>query len=253
MSIESLYTNFYNYIANITTKKDLCNFKSNPNVTAILEHMTFDFGRQYLELILRKTPIPPETIKKYCDQNDLYGGGIKFDYFVDESLPVMKTSSSNFRYLFHAHLIMSYIGEKAGVQNIVEVGAGYGGLYLALAALAPLYKVKIANYHMVDLPAISELQQQYLKPFVKGDSKLHFHNAFLFGGDIENENLFLISNYCFSEISSENQKKYVDILFPKVKHGFMAWNFIPLYYFGFNTTQEEEYPKTGHYNKYVYF
>jgi hypothetical protein len=33
----------------------------------------------------------------------------------------------------------------------------------------------------------------------------------------------------------------------------MAWNWIPLYDFGFPVREEIEYPKTGGYNKYIYF
>jgi hypothetical protein len=65
--------------------------------------------------------------------------------------------------------------------------------------------------------------------------------------------MFIISNYCFSEISEEFQKKYIDILFPKVSHGFMAWNMIPTYNFGFKFSEEDEYPKTGEFNKYLRF
>ena len=46
---------------------------------------------------------------------------------------------------------------------------------------------------------------------------------------------------------------YIKTLFPKVQHGFMAWNMIPIYDFGFKYTIEDEYPKTGDFNKYVYF
>jgi hypothetical protein len=65
--------------------------------------------------------------------------------------------------------------------------------------------------------------------------------------------MFLVSNYCFSEISTEFQKKYIDTLFPKISHGFMAWNNSPTYYFGFEIKEEIEYPKTGNFNRYVYF
>ena len=79
-------------------------------------------------------------------------------------------------------------------------------------------------------------------------------DASTFGKNIDKNNMFLISNYCFSEVSSEYQKEYITHLFPKVVHGFMAWNCIELYNFGFNIRVEEERPNTGgKYNKYVYF
>lgn len=47
------------------------------------------------------------------------------------------------------------------------------------------------------------------------------YGAFDHGSNIQKENMFLISNYCFSEISQENRNKYVEILFPKVLHVFL--------------------------------
>ena len=83
---------------------------------------------------------------------------------------------------------------------------------------------------------------------------IEFIDASSFGSNIECNNMFLISNYCFSEISKENQNSYRQILFPKIKHGFIAWNMIPVYDFGFHTNIESEIPNTGgHMNKYVYF
>ena len=76
---------------------------------------------------------------------------------------------------------------------------------------------------------------------------------------MSSSNLFLISNYSFSEIESEHQKGYIKYLFPKVSHGFIIWNHIALYDFGFKVTIEDEYPLTSNNpnpllnNKYVYF
>ena len=78
-------------------------------------------------------------------------------------------------------------------------------------------------------------------------------NSNTFGNDIKKENLFLISNYCFSEIESHLQQKYIDILFPKILHGFMIWNLIPFFNFGFETEIKVEIPCTGGGNKYIYF
>ena len=86
------------------------------------------------------------------------------------------------------------------------------------------------------------------------EANIYCVDAEMCGKNIDRNNMFLISNYCFSEISPEYQKEYITHLFPKVTHGFMAWNHIKPYDFGFNTRIEEERPKTGGiYNKYIYF
>ena len=47
-----------------------------------------------------------------------------------------------------------------------------------------------------------------------------------------NKNSFLISNYAFSEISTDIQKQYIkNVINPYVDKGFVLWNHMPLYQF----------------------
>lgn len=241
-----MYNNFTNYINNITQKNDLSNFKSNSNVTGILEHVSFDLGYMYLNYIKALTTLSDEQIISYCQKNDKIGGGMKYDY------GLVTTSPSNLRYLLHSHLILSHMKKlDLNEVKIVEVGGGYGGLCLALNELSHLYNINIKKYYIVDLPDISKLQKLYLSKL--NMDNVEFYSAYSYGADINDNNLFLISNYCFSEIHQRHQKEYMRLLFPKILHGFMVWNWISLYYFGFNITEEQEYPLTGQYNKYIYF
>ena len=93
----------------------------------------------------------------------------------------------------------------------------------------------------------------YLSNFNNCIGNVEFIDSKTFGSSITATNLFLISNYCFSEIDTYLQSMYIKMLFPKVSHGFMAWNFIPIYNFGFIYKEEDEYPLTGEGNKYIYF
>jgi hypothetical protein len=102
------------------------------------------------------------------------------------------------------------------------------------------------------LPNPLKLQRLYLSK-ASASLNVNFVDASSYGEQIGNKDLFLISNYCFSEISSENQKGYIQNLFPKVSHGFMTWNFIPVYNFKPDIKVEAEYPLTGRDNKYIYF
>ncbi len=248
MAIEDLYMRFCNYI----NKNDLQQFKYDDNVTYMLEHVTFDIGIQYLNYIFKEPLLTVSDIIKYCELNDTIGGGIKYNY------NFITTSPSNFRYIFHSHLILSHI-KRLGLNNLnlVEVGCGYGGLCLALNYFSKVYGITINKYHLVDLGPINQLQKFYLQ-YHDIYFDLKFHDANYFGKDIDDNNLFLVSNYCFSEISKQNQEQYITHLIPKVSHGFMAWNHIPTYNFGFEYTEELEYPLTcsshnPYLNKYVYF
>ena len=245
--MSDLYIQFTNYVHNIIKNKNIDNFKSNNNVTYMLEHVSFEQGQSYLQYIKDIcNTFTEDDIIRYCKENDKYGGGVKYDF------GFIVTSPSNFRYILHAHLILTHMkSNNMNDVNIVEVGCGYGGLCLAIHSFSKLYNINILCYNLIDLPDISNLQKMYLSNFNMND--LTYHSSYEYGANITNDNLFLISNYCFSEISDYHQKQYIKTLFPKVIHGFMAWNCIPVYDFGCKCKVEDEYPLTGPNNKYLFF
>jgi len=215
----------------------------------MLEHVTPELGSKYLDCILSKTNITKEEILDFCKLNDTIGNPSKKEY----DLLKVPVSPSSLRYIYHAHLILTHM-KTLGTLNtdILELGGGYGGLCLAVQMFAPKYGICINSYRICDLANIIRLQKLYLDR-VNPALRVEYVDAASYGKDIACESLFLISNYCFSEISSENQILYRQNLFPKVVHGFIAWNHIPLYNFGFITRVEPEVPLTGPDNKYVYF
>jgi len=105
---------------------------------------------------------------------------------------------------------------------------------------------------MFDLKQPLLLQEKYLKQLnINGVNFVELDNI----KNLKNDS-FLISNYAFSEIDMELQKKYKDnVLNPFVSHGFLAWNFIDVYNFIDNKDikKEVEYPLTNHNNYYVRF
>ena len=248
---DTLYNNLINYVKTVVENNNLTNFKS--NVTDIFEHVSYELGQQYIDCIKKYSVLSTDQIISYCKKNDMYGGGKKYDY------GWITTSPTNFRYLLHSHIILTHIkSQDQHETNIVEIGCGYGGLCLAILELSHFYGVTINEYHLIDLPDINLLQKLYLSNF-SFTTKLLFHSAYTYGHNITTTNLFLISNYCFSEIDSEHQKRYISQLFPKVSHGFMTWNHILFYDFGFKVNIEEEYPLTSYNpnnelnNKYISF
>lgn len=247
MSIED-YSSFTNYVASICRENNLTNFKRHPDFTPTLEHVSHESGNQYLREIASRSTLTINDIKAFCQLNDAIGSPYK------SSFGFMEASPSSLRYIFHAHLILTHLKSLGLPSNdIVEVGGGYGGLSCAIHHFAANYGVHINSYTIVDLTSISKLQSLYI-PRVKPSIQVDFVDASTFGSGIAKSNMFLISNYCFSEISAGLQIKYREVLFPKVAHGFLAWNMIPTYNFGFTFREEGEYPNTGGtFNKYVYF
>jgi hypothetical protein len=240
------YSKYANYVETICQSGDLSSFKSHPNYTYMLEHVSKTQGDEYLQYIKTSTNINDDEIKNFCKINDSIGSPLKSDF------EIVIASPSSLRYIFHSHLILKHLSSlNLPSIDIVEVGGGYGGLCLAINHFSEKYGLKINSYTIVDLPSISKLQNLYLNSV--STLKVDTVDATTFGEGISKQNMFLVSNYCFSEISREFQKKYIDTLFPKISHGFMAWNNIPTYYFGFEFKEEVEYPKTGNFNRYVYF
>ena len=137
--------------------------------------------------------------------------------------------------------------------DIIEIGGGYGGLCFYIYKLAHLFNIKINTYSIFDLQIVLALQKKYLE-------NLNIINVnYVELDNIQNiyKNSFLISNYAFSEISLDLQKKYTNnVLNPYISYGFLTWNFIDTYNFidNKNMTIETEIPLTGSKkNKYIYF
>jgi len=241
------YARYTNFVDRICNENDLSSFKRHPDYQYMLEHVSREQGQEYLSCIQKNTTITEQQIISFCELNDRLGAPNRHSY------GTLVCSPTNLRYLYHAHLILTYFKTfTLPSYKLVEVGGGYGGLCLAIQTLAPHYTVTLESYTILDLPAPSRLQEKYLTLHTL-PAPVSFVNAETFGATLPGQDYFIISNYCFSEISFEFQKRYIETLFPKVSHGFMAWNMIPTYFFGFPIREEEEVPKTGPFNKYVYF
>ena len=243
-----MYDTYLTSIKKIISSGDLSTFKSNDDYRGVLEHVSQQQGHEYLQCIKNENIISLEEIKKFCEKNDSIGSPFRY-FYIDIDFYVSPTS---LRYIYHACLLLKHVNNLK-LQNVdfVEIGCGYGGLYLAIDFLKHKYNVAINSYKMIDLTEAVNLQQLYLSKF--NMFSVEFVDASTFGKDITSKNMFLISNYCFSEIDHNFQQKYIELLFPKVSHGFMTWNHIQTYNFGFEFTEIDEVPNTGSMNKYIYF
>jgi hypothetical protein len=242
------YLQYESYIESILKENDLSKFKSNPAYNDILEHVSPQYGYHYLTILRQGFHVPDSLIKMFGTMNDAIGNPHTFTFDNDISI-----SPTSLRYICHALLILSHVKES-GKQDVkfVEIGCGYGGLTCALSFFASFMGIQIKEFHLIDLEAPLKLQQKYLEKF-KLDVPVFFHKAEFFGEDLSGSDYFLISNYCFSEISHEYQRRYLQALFPKCTHGFLTWNHIDVYNIGKQVTVEDEYPLTGAKNKYVRF
>jgi hypothetical protein len=197
-----------------------------------------EFGREYYTLLQREYAMTPEMVAGFCKINDSFGH--PRTYTIDD-LPD-PVSPTSLRYLYHAARILRY---AKGATKYVEVGGGYGGLFLAMNYLSP---IPIAEYHIVDLDPVLRLQKLVLADH----ANVRYHSATSHGRDVP-DGCFFISNYCFSEISKEYRDAYEDALIRRCPQGFLAWNTIAPYSFGKSIMLEVEKPLTFGGNYYVYF
>jgi hypothetical protein len=246
-----MYSKYQAYVKAITGLRDLSSFKRSNTYREILEHVSPELGEAFFAA-LEKTPISRADLRAFCMKNDSVGKPLLHSFGPD-----FEASPTSLRYAFHAHLVLAYLRRLGSPEPVpvIEVGGGYGGLYVAIDTFAPLYGVKIASYTIIDLPEIIELQRQYTG-LLPTQTPLTLLSAETYGADAEAapSSAFLVSNYAFSELAEEHRKGYERALFPKLQHGFLAWNSIPVYDFGFPTIVLNETPLTGdQFNKYVYF
>lgn len=211
-----------NYCSFLKTN-DFDHFKNNDTYFAILEHVSKEIGEQYLYLIDSEFEISYENIVEFCMLNDHFGNPKKETFFSQKNKKYIVCSPTTLRYIYHALTILTYYKETS-LNEMVEIGCGYGGLFFAINYFSKLLEITVNKYHLVDLPDVCKLINFYL---TKNSEHIHIpfetYESTNYGKNINSDLLFLISNYCFTEIDDEYKMNYCEHLFPKIKHGFIIW------------------------------
>jgi hypothetical protein len=229
MAILPEYTVYTNCILKHLSMNDMY-FKRDPDYQYVLEHVDENEANIYFQYINNKFYELFNKNKEYlidlCNKNDRYGKPITkiFTNFT-------QCSPTNIRYIYHSFMILDFI-KKNNYNNInlIEIGGGYGGLCLFINSISKIFNITIDSYTIFDLKEASLLQEKYLKL----NNIQNFKTAQIYNYDINslNEKSCLISNYAYSEISSQLQKEYTNkILNPFTIMGFLTWNFVPVYNF----------------------
>ena len=198
-------------------------FKKKPAYNAILEHVTQEQGRLYLDNIESNL----YEFKNFIDRfkkNDLYGGSNLVNY--DEYGYI---SPSTLRYVKVLSDLKSIFGDLNG-KKIIEIGVGYGGQCCVLQQM-----FDIDQYTLVDMDEVLMLSDKYL-------NKLGVKHDLMYIDDVYNnicEYDIVISNYAYSELNKELQDLYYDNIISKSKNGYFTMNFISDI-FGIDSYNESE-------------
>ena len=182
------------------------NFKRFKNYNKILEHLSFETGKKYLDLINKrdKSFISKGVI---LHEMDKLGNPIKYMY--DE----MNFSPTTLRYIKVSQDIKLLFGGK--FNRIVEIGGGYGGQLIA----NDIY-LKIDYYTVIDLDDVNMLIKKYVNSFL---TTLTYNAISLNQYKVENIDL-VISNYAFSELSKSIQIYYLEKVLKYASRGYLTLN-----------------------------
>lgn len=144
---------------------------------------------------------------------DKYGMPYKHYGMINNKRIMMSSSTA-----MHLKVILDLqtIFSQDKLDRIVEIGGGYGGLCSVIDAF-----YNFCSYQIIDLPQVNMLQEKYLELF-NLNNKVKISSCTEFGE--LNEDVFLISNYAFSELSREMQDEYFDKVLSHSKYGYMICN-----------------------------
>lgn len=243
MKIDDTYTNYNSLLNNINNY--FINFKISNNYNAILEHVTKELGEKYNFYIKKEFNNTINDFLNLIIKNDSIGSPFKCE--IDNFI----LSPSNLRYIYHTLLIQSKISNwfHKDEINIIEIGGGYGGLCFYLKNIISNFKI---NYTIVDLPNANILQSMFLS---KQEINCDLVSCFELNNLLNKKFDLVISNYCLSELSSENRKEYFNKVICYCDKEFYVWNSNDLSDLNVDKYQiEDERPQTNKkgYNKFIY-
>jgi hypothetical protein len=192
------------------------NFKSRHEIQPIFEHVPGWLGEKYLENILYNNSTILDQAEKFIRANDTHGSPKKSQYF---KYNIDAMSPTTARYMKVLSDLFGLYGSLNNM-NIVEIGAGYGGLALVISKM-----FKFKNYYDVDLDAACKLAHKYCT--LTGVNNFHVVAPTQLEKLEDMEIDLLISNYAFSECNYETQDVYIDKILSKAKRGYITHNTSP--------------------------
>lgn len=184
-------------------------FRAHPDWTEILDHVSKQQGREYLDILVDRHDISIDQVRGLKKQ--FHFGSPKTERFGRYG----SVSPTLFRYLKVASDLRILFPDLAN-PSIAEVGIGWGGQALVLSRL-----MEIKEFLFFDLPEVNMLAEKILR------TKAPSLRANYFGAG-ENPpqtspDLF-ISNYAFSELNRKSQDLYLSKIIQRSARGYVTWN-----------------------------
>lgn len=195
--------------AAIQNYKAFSTFKQHRDYRVVLEHVTREDGERCLEILRKDAPDFLEEIEKF-KVNDLIGRPQTFPY-----PGIGQISPTTLRYMKVASDLRRLFGRDLG-KSIAEIGVGYGGQLLVNDRA-----FRMQRYDLFDLTPVLSLVERYLESHVLNcayrTTTLNQH----LGEEVYD---LVISNYAFSELPSQLQRKYIEKVLASAKRGYLTMN-----------------------------
>ena len=196
-------------------------FKTNPDYTWVLEHVSIPLARRYAAAIAHQRCdewlfAPP--FPAHYRRNNLVGG--------PRTLPfedVGNVSTTIVRYLKVVCDLTTLFGSLNGF-SVAEIGVGYGGLPQVMIST---YE-RLGSYMLIDLPPVERLASKYLHhtlPVEHEPPPIRRFHADATPPPLPASGLdLLISNYAFSEQTEAVQLDYLERVVRHAKRGYLTIN-----------------------------
>jgi hypothetical protein len=208
MSSISDNNTYPNFCAQAAQNDDIfTTFKRNRIYNDILEHVTYEEGVEYLNQFKLNDTFYKNINK--CKINDKIGQPRCYNYG-----QVGEISPTTLRYI----KILNDLSQlNLNDKHIVEIGAGYGGQY---TILKQFYKPR--KYTFIDLKEVLSLIKKYINTLQIQDTETEFIDGTTLNQIISSD--LVVSNYAFSECTTDIQDLYINNVLTHAKHGYMIYN-----------------------------
>ncbi len=183
------------------------NFRRNPIYNGVLEHVSEEQGRAYLQIIANDLDILAQMDS--FKPNDEYGNPRMCEY-----PDIGMISPTTLRYIKVLADIKAHF-QTVDNLNICEIGVGYGGQCRIINAY-----FKPATYCLVDMQPVLALTERYLDNYIL-PSVLTYKTM----NELDRREYDLvISNYAFTELPRAIQDVYLSKVILNSKRGYITYN-----------------------------
>ena len=202
-----------NYASAVTralkNQKAFDNFKRSYSYRDILEHVSEDQGRSYLEILEARNDSILSQARSTVLVSDQVGNPIKYRYERYEN----PLSPTTLRYLKVASDLKILFGSSLG--KVAEIGCGYGGQTLVNDQL-----LDVKSARLFDLPFVNKLIERYLNAHLLNGA----YATTVINKEGPRDYDLVISNYAFSELPKTLQLAYIKKVLANSKKGYLTMN-----------------------------